>query len=334
MPEGLSRTTGAAPFVAVGVDENGLGPRLGPLIVTAVALEASEGAEGRAMAKPGKSFAARLGDSKALVRYGGSSLGEAWARAIFARLTAKDGLGECGRPSPSNPDELVHSFLLDDRAVMRAPCPSEHERQCWGTETESFASDDEAVTQASRDLERLERRGLRVRALRIAVVCAQKLNEAAARGVSRFAVDLHTMERLILSLRDELGVDLNCVCGKVGGYDRYGDAFGPLGGRLHIALEEGRARSEYKFPGVGQLAFVRDADDSHLIVSLASLVGKWARDLLMNRIVRYHRESVPTLPDASGYHDPVTTKFIRASALHRKKSGLPAVCFERRRVTD
>lgn len=308
------------PLFAVGVDENGLGPRLGPLIVTAVALEAADGCERAALSKPSRSLAARLGDSKALVSYGGSSLGEAWARAIVRRL---------GGPEPAHPDALVHQLLLDGRDVLRAPCPPDHERQCWGTEGEAFGSDDAAVQQASRDLDRLEKRGLRVRSLRVAVVCTQRLNEAAARGVSRFVVDLHAMERLILSIREELGHELTCVCGKVGGYDRYGDAFGPLAGRLHVALEEGRARSEYRFPGVGNVAFVRDADDSHLVVSLASLVGKWARDFLMTRIVRYHREAHPDLPDASGYHDPVTTRFVAATALTRKSRGLPDTCFER-----
>lgn len=307
----------------LGIDENGLGPRLGPLLVTAVALEAAPGAERAAMRKPSAALAARLGDSKALVKYGGSSLGEAWARAIAARL---------GMPAWETPEALLRGFSLDADEVLRARCPGEHARQCWGATDERFTSEGADVAQADKDLERLAKRGLTVRAIRIAVVCTERLNDAARRGVSRFQVDLHTMERLVLALRGELGEDVVAICGKVGGYDRYGDAFGPLGGRLHMALAEGRAKSEYRFPGVGTLAFVRDADDSHLVVSLASLVGKWARDMLMGRIVRYHRETNPELPDASGYHDPVTAAFVSASALARKKRALPDVCFEREKA--
>jgi hypothetical protein len=61
---------------------------------------------------------------------------------------------------------------------------------------------------------------------------------------------------------------------------------------------------------------------------MASLVGKWVRDVLMARIVRYHRAGDPELPDASGYHDPVTTRFIDATRLSRDR-GLPDDCFER-----
>lgn len=309
--------------IILGIDENGLGPRLGPLIVTAVALEAAPGAEKAALKKPPKSLSGRLADSKALVRYGSSSLGEAWARAIAARV---------GLPAAASPDALVHALALEQKDDLRRQCPSEHERQCWCPNTEKFEADDDAVALAARDLDKLEKQGLCVRALRVAIVCTRRLNDAASKGVSRFVVDLNAMERLVLALRSELGEEVLAICGKVGGYDRYESAFGPLSGHLRVALKESRKRSEYRFPGVGTLAFVRDADDSHLVVSLASLVGKWARDLLMNRIVRYHREQVPDLPDASGYHDPVTTRFVEATALTRKQQKLPNDCFERTSV--
>jgi hypothetical protein len=155
------------------------------------------------------------------------------------------------------------------------------------------------------------------------------LNEAVDRGLSRFDVDLHTMERLALAAKGDAGAEVYALCGKVGGFDFYAPRFGPLAGWLHTMLVEGRARSEYLVPGVGRLAFVRDADESHLVVGLASLVGKWVRDHMMRRVVRFHREHIPDLPDASGYHDPVTTKFIAASTLVRKNRRVEPACFER-----
>jgi hypothetical protein len=137
------------------------------------------------------------------------------------------------------------------------------------------------------------------------------------------------MERLTLAARADAGADVYALCGKVGGFDFYGDRFGPLGGRLHTVLCEGRARSEYQLPGVGRMAFLRDADDTHLIVGLASLVGKWVRDHLMRRIVRWHQAHVPDAPNASGYHDPVSTRFIESTALVRKRLKVADQCFER-----
>ena len=162
------------------------------------------------------------------------------------------------------------------------------------------------------------------------VTCTRRLNEGVERGLTRFHLDLHAMERLTLEARERAGRDVVATCGKVGGFDRYASAFGPLGGRLHAVAEEGRARSEYVVPGLGSIAFVRDADARHLLVCMASLVGKWVRDVLMARIVRYHRAVDPELPDASGYHDPVTTRFIEATRLPAGRRGLPDDCFERK----
>ena len=54
----------------VGVDENGLGPRLGPLIVTAVLARATEEGAKVIVKRPRGALAQRLGDSKELVSFG------------------------------------------------------------------------------------------------------------------------------------------------------------------------------------------------------------------------------------------------------------------------
>ncbi|MBX3211962.1 MAG: hypothetical protein KF850_08015 [Labilithrix sp.] len=307
----------------VGIDENGMGPRLGPLIVTSVhaRVDANRGAR-LATSRPAGAFAKRIGDSKKLFAGGDSTLGEAWARAIAARSAPT-------AAALTAPDALLSTLALDSDAALRAPCPSHHADLCWASEGEAFAASAEDVAGCTRDLERLAARGLNVLGVRVAIVCARKLNDAVEAGLSRFDVDLHTMERLTLAARADAGEDVYAFCGKVGGFDFYGDRFGPLGGRLHTVLCEGRARSEYQLPGVGRLAFLRDADDTHLIVGLASLVGKWARDHLMRRVVRWHRAHVPDAPDASGYHDPVSTRFIEATSLVRKKLRVDPRCFER-----
>lgn len=306
----------------VGIDENGLGPRLGPLLVTAVGIRAGHAAAERFAFRPARGvLRKRLGDSKRLVGHGNTALGEAWARAVTRRTT--------GVPA-GRPDDVLGALGLDERSMLQACCPAGHERQCWSTEQEPFVASDELALEVERDLELLANDGVEVVFARIVVVCAKRLNEAAARGLSRFDVDLHAMERLVLAAREVAGVDVRATCGKVGGYDRYSRSFGPLSGRLHTALVEGRAKSSYRFPGVGEIAFVRDADASHALVGLASLVGKWVRDLFMARVVRYHREADPGLPAASGYNDPITARFVDASRLARARRGVPDECFERR----
>jgi ribonuclease HII len=311
--------------VRVGIDENGLGPRLGPLIVTAVMARTSGAGHERAERRPRGAMRARLDDSKKLVAHGNTALGEAWARAIARKM---------GLPEPADPDALVSALSLDTPEVLRSPCPGAHAEQCWSAAGEAFVADEALVATVGKDLARLEAQGIAVLRVASIVTCTRRLNDGIERGLTRFHVDLHAMERLALDARERAGDDVIVTCGKVGGFNRYPAAFGPLNGRLHAVAEEGRKRSEYAVPGLGRIAFVRDADASHLLVSMASLVGKWLRDLLMARVVRHHRAVDPELPDASGYHDPVTTRFIEATRLARGRSGLPDDCFTRRAWGD
>ncbi len=322
-----------------------MGPRLGPMIVTSVLARVDPEKDGAktATSKPRGALAKRIGDSKKLVAFEDSNLGEAWARAIVARSRRRSastapldaaafragGGGQALQSEPITPADLLSTIGLDSDVSLRAPCPKHHVDLCWSTEGEAFSSTEESVASCTKDLERLAARGMDVLGVRVAILCTRRLNDAVGKGLSRFDVDLHTMERLTLAAREEVGADVYAFCGKVGGFDFYSDRFGPLSGRLHTVLVEGRARSEYQMPGVGRLAFLRDADESHLIVGLASIVGKWARDHLMRRVVRYHRTHVPDVPEASGYHDPVSSRFIEATSLVRKKLRIDDRCFER-----
>jgi hypothetical protein len=315
----------------IGADENGLGPRLGPMIVTAVLARVTPDGDRLVGKKARGALAARLGDSKALIAHGDVALGEAWARALAQR--------GCGRvPFAGGPDAttdaLVHAISADDRAALRAPCPGHVEAQCWSTEGEPLIAPAELVDLVGRDLDKLAQKGVEIVAVRSVILCARRMNEGLDAGKSRFSLDLHAMERLVLELAALAGAEVQAVCGKVGGFGKYGPAFGPLSGRLHTVIEEGRPRSAYHFPGVGELSFVRDADASDQLVSMASMVGKYLREALMARIVRHYRGELPELPDASGYYDPVTTTFMGATRLVRDRREVPDRCFERRGAGD
>lgn len=307
----------------IGADENGLGPRLGPMLTTAVLAEVDDRGHATVERRARGKLAQRLGDSKALVSHGDVALAEAWARVLVERTT--------GRRAASV-RELVEALSLDPDAALRSRCPKHAEPQCWHEPGEGFEASAALLASVEKDLDKLARSGVSIRAVRSAIVCTKHLNDEVDRGRSRYAVDLHAMERLVLELRQGCGGDVLAILGKVGGYTQYESAFGPLGGRLCAVVEETRPRSTYRFPGVGELSFVMDADASDRLVSIASLVGKYLREALMARIVRHYREAVPELPDASGYHDPVTARFVEATQLVRSKRKIPADCFERRKV--
>jgi ribonuclease HII len=337
------------PVLHLGIDENGLGPILGPMIVTAVAFRV-------AGARP-SSLGSLVGDSKALVSHADVSLGEAWTRALLAAVG----------PAPRTTHEIVARVSIDDEATLRAPCPRpadasapvEHHASsmCWPPVSDPFVADDALVEKCARVIRgwtSREREGgrfvrrtpIRFVGLRASIHCASRLNDAMRAGRHKFVIDLHEMERLALALHDAHGVNagddgrtlpLDAVCGKVGGMGYYCDYFGPLSSRLRAIEAEGEMASAYRFPGLGRFTFLQDADAADPFVGLASIVGKYLRELLMGRIVRWLRAastpetcSAPDdLPPASGYRDPNTKRFVAATELVRAHRGVPDRCFLR-----
>jgi len=306
----------------MGVDENGLGPRLGPMIVTAALAHVNEKGAGAMRRKLPQSMAKDLDDSKAIVSCHNVSLGEAWARAVVERTTGK---------SPKTPTQLLRLLSLQSDKALRSDCPSSTETMCFNTKGEKFEATEEQLSRVRQHLSALETKGIDVRGVRSDIICTGRLNTLKEEGIHRFAADLHAMERLFLRFREEAKEPLVATCGKVGGIGKYEPFFGPLAGRLHTALEEGQGQSCYLFPTLGEIRFVRDADASDPLVMLASLVGKYLRELLMRRIVRHFEDEVadPAIVP-SGYHDPVTGAFVEETKKARRRLGIVQDCFERR----
>ncbi|MEO6600762.1 MAG: hypothetical protein ABIQ16_12870 [Polyangiaceae bacterium] len=305
----------------VGVDENGLGARLGPLVVTAVLARVSEQGRRTLSRKLPRAIRADLDDSKRLLSHTDVGLGEAWARALATRPV-------------NSPSDLFEQLSLEGSSKLKEPCESHVAGQCWNARGEAFIAEASDVLRIQKHRGALAERGIDLISVRSSVVCTKSLNDAKRRGTNRFVSDLHAMESLVLSARAEAGGEIEAVCGKVGGIAEYSKFFGPLSGRLHAILDEGRARSGYRFPGLGELHFVRDADAADPLVSLSSLVGKYVRELFMSRIGLHYSDEESLEKRPSGYHDPVTAGFVLRSELLRRKRKIPDTCFERERVSE
>jgi hypothetical protein len=257
---------------------------------------------------------ARLDDSKKLASFHRPEVAEAWARALV--------------PGALDPDALVEEVSLLRQDELRALCPRHVEAQCWSP-SPPFQADTRVQAEVASDLEDLRRRGVRVLAVRSAILCSERLHRSRDAGHSLLTTDLHAMESLLLALREQADGEIDAVCGKVGALDKYLPRLGALSGIPATIEEEGKAASRYRFAGLGSVAFVRDADSSDLLVALASLVGKYLREVLMSKIAAYYLRQDPSLPRPSGYRDPVTARFVEGSASLRRLALVPDRCFLR-----
>jgi ribonuclease HII len=315
----------------VGADENGLGGQLGPLIVTAVSAEVSEAGTRFLSRRLPKAVRQDLNDSKALVSSHDTRLGESWCRALLDRQDAKASQTVAALTSPA---QLLSKLLLTPERTLRAQCPKQNEAQCWSTDGESFEGEETELERVRGHIELLRARGVELRSVRSEVICTKLLNANKRVGVHRFMTDLHAMEALLIALRAEAKAPILAICGKIGGMGTYGRFFGPLSTELCNVLVEGRAESRYRFPKLGEVRFVRDADAKDPLVMLASLVGKYVRELYMKRITSFYpaeREQAAPAGHPSGYHDPVTQKFVGLTAKARRRLEVVDDCFLRLR---
>lgn len=297
----------------IGIDENGLGPRLGPLIATAATLEVRR-YDRSALRALGDELG--IGDSKQVSAFGRMAHAESLALAVAARAGA----------APTDADALLAALSLDGLVALRAPCPDgSTAAQCWPSlALPAFGGE---LARGEAMLSALERRGVRLTRVRSAIACAGAFNEWVGGGGSKLALDLHLFERLLLDGRASAGGELHAICGMVGGIRRYAPRLSRLG--AITIVEESKGLSRYEASALGALSFEVSADDRHLPVGLASMIGKYLRELAMARLVGFYRAHDETLPEVSGYHDPVTRRFVEASEGLRRRLAIVGSCFER-----
>lgn len=300
----------------VGVDENGLGPRLGPLVATAVTLEVSQYHKDD-FSQIGRSLGIK--DSKVTSGFGRMAQVEGVVLAMVENLH-----GTC----PQDANSLFDLVSLDGLELLQAPCPEASLAQCWSSEVllPAFKGD---IDRGREVFHALRRQGIAIVSVRSAVACAGVLNSEVKRLGSKFAVDLCLFERLLIECRNSVPSHFDAYCGMVGGIRKYSSYLhSPIRNGIEI-IEEERGHSVYRAPGIGWLTFEVHADANHLPVSLASMFGKYVRELAMERQNRFYYHTDPELHPVSGYHDRLTSRFIKQSQKLRDSLGLAKECFER-----
>ncbi len=299
----------------IGIDEAGYGPRLGPLVVTAsvwhVAARAEDldlyarlaphvtkapsrpgGPGGRNASRPETGTPLHLADSKQVYRSGDGL--QALELGVLAAL-------RCLAPLPGSRGELLRR--LDPSIV--GPC----EAQPWlvGCDVPLPRSACRAhIDQgADRLSAALEAAGVRLCALGSRIVFPAEFNRLVARWDSKAAaLTLLTLQLAAAALSPLPDATVRVVCDKHGGRNSYAPLL-----MVHFpeALIETRLesspRSQYACRRAGQVVEIHFAarGESHLEVALASMVSKYARELVMEAFNDYWQQQVPGLRSTAGY---------------------------------
>lgn len=283
-------------MLVAGVDENGLGPGLGPLVVTAIVLDVPDSGE-VALRLDGHALPPSVADSKVVFKRtvrsyaAGEAVALALARALDSASAASHvsaflaavTRGGCGLAADGGPAELHHAEI---------PMP------LWGGDPAPIAA---ALADA----------GIRVVDLACRVLLPAEFNSVRTGPGGKLALNYRVFEEALalLGARPPLA-----LLGKIGGtrfYRPWLDASPRLSDVETVGEEPAESRYRTRFGGAPvELRFVRDGDSTYLPIAAASLVGKYVREasmLCLNRALGF----LDPIPHASGYwSDPKTRRAI------------------------
>jgi hypothetical protein len=295
----------------IGIDEAGYGPNLGPFVMTAVACRVPAPLAGNDLWTILRRVVRRQGETKRVT----SRILVADSKVVYAPSRGLRALEDAvlstvlhldGEP-PATLDCLLERFAGDARTEVRG--------EPWYTGTTPLplsSTPDTVRTFAARFQKLCCAKEIEWGPLRICMVCPARFNQLVAVRDSKGEVTGRALGEVLPSF-DDLTPDGDPVCvlvDKHGGRDHYAallqDAY-PAG--MVMIQAEGAELSQYEIFGFGRqarFAFQPRADSAHLCVSLASMISKYLRELLMHEFNAYWQTHVPGLKATAGYPTDAT----------------------------
>ncbi|MCD6413880.1 MAG: hypothetical protein J7L54_07030 [Elusimicrobia bacterium] len=291
-----------------GIDENGLGPKLGFFCVTAVLIECDE-YNAEIFWKANRGFVA---DSKDIMS----------SRNILKGLDiVKHFTGSFAGRSPASANDFLESVSFRPLAAAKSRCPRHCAEMCWEPDF-TFPSGQGYSRKPDFGIA-----GAALRGVYVSYICPREFNRRCAKA-SKFAVEFSLVEELLEFLCGKFGKGIHYFCGKLGGTAKYEKFFGYLKKFAIKEKSEGKD-SFYVLENFGRVEFIRSAEKAHFPVALASVYGKVVREIFIKRLNLFFGSRGRDLPVASGYNDPVTRKFIEKTERLREKLKIPKDCFLR-----
>ena len=292
-------------MIVAGIDEAGLGPVLGPLVVTAAAVSVPDDRAGDSMwkllapevsrkpSRRGRTVA--FGDSKKLYSRKSKAPLAHLERGVLGMLATR------GRTCPSlrrllgvlDPDVVAQLGEYPWYAEADLPLPH-------------TLTPDEVGFAANALAAAMQRHDMRLDALRTHVMPAGLFNRVvgATRNKSTLALDLTC--RLLWYLWSRARPSARVHVDRQGGRLRYLPALQRTFPDAQFkVIDENEARSCYLVSDQGksmEITFAVNAEAAHLPVALASMVCKYVRELMMELLNRFWQARVPDLASTAGYY--------------------------------
>ena len=284
--------------VVAGIDEAGYGPRLGPLLVTAVAFEVPDDAAGECLWDRLEPVVGRSVRDRERVAVDDS-------KRLFSQATGPRHIERTALAFAAAAGSTPATFreLLDAVAEVAEEPDTYPWYQGVDFAVPLAAEPDQIAVDARRLREADGARFLQVRALPVLVGEYNRMVDSIGTKSGTLFLKNATLLSQLWQRWGEEGLIVHVD--KHGGRDRYGlllhQTFFGCGIK---ALREGRDESVYEVTGGTRrmtIGFYCKGDSRHLPIALASVFSKYLRELFMRSLNAWWAERVPGLRPTAGY---------------------------------
>ena len=303
--------------VVAGIDEAGYGPRLGPLVVSAVAFDVADG-DGR------EDLWERLGDVVARKAGDRARVPVDDSKRLFSQAVGPRHIERTALAFAAAAGQSAASF----RGLLAAlaELAEEPDAYPWYAGVEFPLPVAAPAEQIKADAQRLRAAdGARFLGARCLPVLVREYNRLCHSHGTKSATLFLKTARLLRQLWEDWGhAGLVAHVDKHGGRDRYGlllhQTF--LGARIR-ALREGHDESLYEVADAERtmtVGFYKGGDARHLPIALASLYSKYLRELFLRGFNAYWLEHAPGIRRTAGYAADAN-RFLAETADARQRLG-------------
>ncbi len=321
-------------MIIIGIDENGYGPVLGPLVVTATAfkIEKRENLWYLLNIPKNPDCYEKLvvTDSKKLFSRNSlkrCQIGEKTVFSFFYLLF---------KTFPENLDRFLSKILLDFSQFPQLCKESRTEaKPCWEKIfLPLWLKNKEGIKKEAEKLrKKLKRERIEFFGLKSICICPFQFNRLV-KGKSKSYLNYLQFEKLIFYFLRKKEKNFYIFADRIGGQKRYLPLLksGLLRNWRSQILEERKEISSYRLSLKGKeatISFLQDGEEKEFPVALSSLFGKYIREIFMKRINKFLQNYNPKLKPVSGYRDCLTKNFIEETNNLRKKLKINEECFLR-----
>lgn len=314
-------------MILIGADENGLGPLLGPLVITGLRahthVPSTEHLKVLKRLRRSRTLAKSLGidDSKATGSFKKMQHCESIALGLIRTLTGS---------TPTSINGLLDQVSLHPIGSLQYECSSSAHPQCWKTEKSLPAWNGDADAGAEAIAMWCRSAKITLTHAVSSVWCAKAFNRALTEAGTKFHINLRGFEAVLSHLMPSDGADFQAVCGRNGGMKSYVPHVQKLALEADADSETAQC-SEYRVGANGKVRFEVDADSRDPLVGLASMLGKYVRELWMLRINTFYQGHDASLLPISGYRDPRTRAWLIKTQPLRLRLQIEDECLLRER---